>query len=155
MATEIERKFLVENQDYKKYAEGIYCCQGYICSEKQRTIRVRIFGDEAFLTLKGQADNITRKEFEYPIPINDAKELMNNFCQYSIIEKKRYIISCKGKEWVVDEFLGDNSGLVVAEIELEKEDETFSLPSWVGKEVTRDPKYLNVCLAKVPFKSWT
>ncbi|MGM0598239.1 MAG: CYTH domain-containing protein [Candidatus Rifleibacteriota bacterium] len=154
MANEIERKFLVVNQDYKNQADGVYCRQGYICAEKEKTIRVRIIGADAYLTLKGPARNITRKEFEYSIPIHDAEELFTNFCQYSLIEKNRYTLNYEGKEWVVDEYFGDNKGLVIAEIELEQEEETFMLPLWAGKEVTNEPRYLNANLARVPFKSW-
>jgi CYTH domain-containing protein len=154
MATEIERKFLVVDQSYKKQADGVYCRQGYICAEKERTIRVRIMGDNGYLTLKGPAKNITRPEFEYSIPLKDAEELIENFCRYSLVEKKRYILNHEGKEWAVDEFLGENQGLVIAEIELKNEEESFLYPSWLGKEVTNETRYFNANLAREPFKTW-
>lgn len=158
MALEIERKFLVNNDSWKKYADsGTRMLQGYIASEKT-TIRIRIAGKEAFLTIKGRsADNgLSRHEFEYAIPLRDAEKMLGELCEKPYIEKVRHIvISEDSHKWEVDVFTGVNQGLVVAEIELEKEDDGFALPEWAGEEVTSRPEYRNSSLVKNPFSAWS
>jgi adenylate cyclase len=153
---EIERKFLVRNDSWKKGATGKYFRQAYIYSDNgECTTRIRIAGDDAFITLKGKSVNITRAEYEYEIPVNDAKEMMNIFCSGSAVEKYRYIVMADGAKWEVDEFTGDNQGLVVAEIELPDETAQFVRPEWLGEEVSQDSRYTNACLAKKPYKNWS
>jgi len=153
MSREIERKFLVLNDDYKKETNGILYRQGYLCANPKRTVRVRIVGDTGYLTIKGASKGATHAEFEYSIPKEDAEELLL-LCETPLIEKYRYIIPFKGNTWEVDEFLGENKGLIIAEIELESETQEFELPPWVGVEVTSDPRYYNSNLARFPFSQW-
>lgn len=153
MAKEIERKFLVSDRSILSQLTGVRYSQGYISSDPSRVVRVRISGDSAYLTLKGPSKGAVRPEFEYAIPVGDAAELMS-MCTGLIIEKKRYTLDYNGMIWEVDEFSGDNEGLCVAEIELDSEDQAFSLPPWAGREVTDDPRYYNVNLAKTPFRMW-
>ncbi len=154
MGTEIERKFLVTGNEWRDMAAGIRYCQGYLCSGKERTVRVRIAGDTAFLTIKGETSGISRMEYEYPIPVEDAKVLLAELCEQPIIEKKRYTINYQGFVWEVDEFFGENEGLLVAEIELEEEGQRFAKPPWVGAEVSSDRRYANASLVKNPFSTW-
>ncbi len=150
---EIERKYLVVNKQYKE-GKPIRISQGYICSEEDRVVRVRIKGDKAYLTIKNATIGFARNEYEYEIPVADAEAMLHNTCQQPIIDKTRYILEHKGFTWEVDEFHGDNEGLVVAEIELEDKGTTFELPNFVGKEVTGEAKYYNACLFKKPYKTW-
>ncbi len=152
MAIEIERKFLVTGTDWKN-ATGLAYCQGYINRSKERTVRVRIAGPQAFLTIKGIAQGITRLEFEYEIPLPDAEQLLK-LCDGPLIQKMRYIVNDQGNRWEVDEFFGDNQGLVVAEIELKDENQTFERPNWVGREVSDDARYFNSNLATHPYSQW-
>ncbi|HVW97345.1 MAG TPA: CYTH domain-containing protein [Mucilaginibacter sp.] len=156
MAFEIERKFLVDHSKWKALAkpEGRYLRQGYLTDRKEATIRVRLDGDKAFITIKGATTGISRKEFEYEIPAEDGTELLNEFAP-AAIEKVRFDIIFEGKLWEVDEFLGDNAGLIVAEIELTNENEHFVLPDWVSAEVSHDARYFNANLLKNPFRSWS
>ena len=154
MGTEIERKFLVTGNEWRDMAAGIRYCQGYLCSGKERTVRVRIAGDTAFLTIKGETSGISRMEYEYPIPVEDSKVLLAELCEQPIIEKKRYTINYQGFVWEVDEFFGENEGLLVAEIELEEEGQRFAKPPWVGAEVSSDRRYANASLVKNPFSTW-
>jgi adenylate cyclase len=155
MPLEIERKFLVRKDLW--YAlhkpEGEDIIQGYLVSEPSLTIRVRVKNSSSFLTIKGPVHTATRMEYEYQIPKTDAVELLKAFAK-NTIEKTRYRIGFEGKTWEVDEFFGDNEGLIIAEIELESEDETFVHPLWLGEEVTEDKKYFNSALAVHPYKSW-
>lgn len=153
MAQDIERKFLVLNDDYKKGIDGVFYKQGYLCSNPQRTVRIRIVGDRGYLTIKSISKGAVRNEYEYIIPRKDAEELFL-LCERSLIEKYRYLVPYKGSNWEVDEFLGKNKGLVIAEIELESENQTFELPPWVGEEVTSDPRYYNSNLVRFPFSQW-
>lgn len=153
MAIEIERKFLVVG-DVWRSAPAVFYSQGYLNRDKARTVRVRIAGEEAFLTIKGISEGARRAEFEYPIPLRDARELLV-LCEQPLIEKYRRKILHDGFVWEVDEFLGENAGLVVAEVELPAEDTAFSLPAWVGDEVTQDVRYFNSSLSKNPFSSWS
>ena len=154
MATsEIERKFLVQNDVYRTLAVPRRIAQGYLNSDKLRTVRVRIDGDSAFLTVKSITIGISRHEFEYPIPTDHATELLA-LCEKPIIEKQRYRIPYRGMIWEIDEFLGQNEGLVVAEIELPDATTTFELPPWLGPEVSNDPRYFNSNLIRNPYSSW-
>ncbi len=156
MALEIERKFLVINSDYKKLSfQKKYIQQGFLNSDKNRVVRVRILGDQGFLTIKGisNARGITRFEWEKEIPSKEAKELMT-LCEKGIIEKNRYYHKVGNHIFEIDEFLGDNKNLILAEIELESEDEAFTKPSYLGKEVSGNEKYYNSNLSKNPFKDW-
>jgi adenylate cyclase len=154
MGKEIERKFLVTGNSFKDQGTPRLLKQGYICNSTFKAVRVRIDNTTGFITIKGATKGITRPEYEYEIPLGDAKELLENFCDPSVIEKVRYEVVVEGYTWEVDEFLGDNAGLIVAEIELNDETETCPKPAWVGEEVTDDPRYLNSNLAKKPYKSW-
>jgi len=154
MAIEIERKFLVKNDEYKSGAKGTYYRQGYISIDNRRVVRIRIAGKQAFLTFKSLISERSRSEYEYKIQVHDAFELLDKLCLKPIIEKIRYEINYDGDCWIVDEFLGENAGLIVAEIELEGEDQKFSKPSWLGKEVSADPRYLNANLVINPYRNW-
>ncbi|MBK8791888.1 MAG: CYTH domain-containing protein [Holophaga sp.] len=155
MAKEIERKYLVKLETWKPQGEGIHFKQGYLNAQKERVVRVRIEGAKAKLTIKGITTGVTRSEFEYAIPVEDAAILLDNLCEQPLIDKHRHRESHNGKTWEIDVFHGDNEGLVVAEIELASEDETIVLPEWVGEEVSSDPRYFNSNLLKHPFKNWT
>ena len=154
MPYEIERKFLVADEKILDGLEGTLCRQAYIFTTGYTVVRVRIAGDNAYITLKGSNDGIKRLEYEYEIPRNHAMEIIDRLCDGSVIEKIRYSVMYEGHEWIIDKFIKDNLGLVVAEIELDKENETFKLPQWIGKEVTEDPRYYNVSLAKNPYVKW-
>ena len=154
MGVEIERKFLVTGELWKKGARGILYRQGYLSTKKERTVRVRSVKDKAFLTVKGISTGISRLEFEYEIPLADAEKMLDELCAHPIIEKYRYRITCHGFVWEIDEFLGDNSGLVIAEIELAGEDQDFARPSWLGREVSGDPRYFNSSLTVNPYRFW-
>ncbi len=151
---EIERKFLVCSNKWREGVKGEAICQGYLNSVKERTVRVRISGDKAFLTIKGPKVNLTCSEFEYEIPVTEANQMLDELCERPLLKKTRYKVLHDGKTWEVDEFHGDNEGLVVAEIELDSEDETINHPGWVGTEVTEDPKYFNSSLISKPFSTW-
>ncbi len=154
MAKEIERKFLVNGDDWRKLADGVAYRQGYLSTVKERTVRVRTIGDDGYLTIKGVTVGATRSEFEYPIPAGDANEMLDELCEKPIIEKNRYKIPLGGVTWEVDEFLGVNDGLIVAEVELRTEDQSFPKPDWIGDEVTGDPRYFNANLIARPFSTW-
>ena len=152
MATEIERKFCVEGTSWRQ-GNSVRLSQGYLNRDKHRTVRVRIAGDEAFLTVKSVRQGVTRGEFEYAIPVADAEQLLK-LSDGPVVEKNRHVIVHEGSKWEVDEFLGDNAGLVIAEIELTSEDQPFSRPAWLGREVTHDNRYYNSNLAAHPYKEW-
>ena len=154
MAIEIERKFLIIEKPFSIAKRSLKINQGYIINEKSKVIRVREKGDDYFLTIKGNNIGISRLEYDFPISKEDAKELIFHFCKTTLIEKTRHYIEHKGHTWEVDEFHGKNNGLIVAEIELESEDEKFEIPDWVGEEVTQDDRYYNMNLAIHPFTSW-
>jgi adenylate cyclase len=153
MGQEIERKFLVRGAPWRTGA-GTLIRQGYLHNETGGTVRVRTKGVRAYLTIKGSTSGITRLEFEYEIPVEDAHQMLNELCQKPLIEKVRYEIQVGGFGWEVDEFLGENSGLVVAEIELEDENQEFPKPDWLGKEVSNDFRYQNANLVKHPYDRW-
>lgn len=153
MAQEIERKFLVRSDEWKAMAEATRYRQGYLSTVKERTVRVRTIDDRGFLTIKGVNQGLTRAEFEYDIPLEDANSLLE-LCEKPLIEKNRTRIAIGDFVWEVDEFFGENEGLIVAEVELESESQTFEKPFWIGEEVSGDPRYFNSNLAKNPFSSW-
>lgn len=155
MALEIERKFLVKSNSWKKLTKGIHYKQGYLSTDKNRTVRVRTINNKAFLTIKGISVGATRKEFEYEIPFDEGNEMLNELCFQPIIEKIRYKLKVEnGLVWEIDEFLGQNKGLILAEIELEYEEQNFIKPDWLGDEVTTNPKFYNSSLVKFPFSKW-
>ena len=155
MAKEIERKFLVAGDFKQGASESFRLIQGYISTDPDRTVRVRINGSHGFLTIKGRssADGLSRYEWEKEIPVEEARELME-LCGPGIIDKTRYLVPCGDHTFEVDEFYGSNQGLVLAEIELADEQETFQKPSWLGEEVTGDIRYYNSMLMKCPFTEW-
>ena len=154
MAEEIEKKFLLADNGWQGLAEGKAYCQGYLNSEKGRTVRVRIIGEQGFLTIKGPNDNGARLEFEYQIPVADAQEMLSRLCLKPLIEKTRYCIPFAGFIWEVDVFKGENEGLLLAEIELAYVDQEFLKPPWIGREVTGDSRYYNANLVRNPFCRW-
>ncbi|MEI7524722.1 MAG: CYTH domain-containing protein [Mariniphaga sp.] len=153
MGVEIERKFLVLNNDWRTLGTPVNYAQGYLTADGIRTVRIRIAGEEGFITIKGGSNGISRLEFEYPIPVLDALEMLR-LCAIPVIQKFRTKIDYKGKIWEIDEFEGDNKGLILAEIELTSEDESFDIPTWIGQEVTGDLRYFNSQLSVRPFRSW-
>ncbi|MDZ7805067.1 CYTH domain-containing protein [Thiohalophilus sp.] len=155
MAIEIERKFLVNSDSWREQADaGQHLAQGYLIGSREASVRVRIAGEQANLNIKSATLGIYRQEYEYPIPLADAREMLDALCEKPVIEKTRYHVNHAGHTWEVDVFEGDNAGLVVAEIELASESETFEPPHWLGEEVSADPRYYNVSLVKHPYKAW-
>ena len=155
MGIEIERKFLVRQEIWAQLEkpDGEFYRQGYLLTDPTKTIRVRQTSEKGFLTIKGISVGASRAEFEYEIPQEEAKDLLDQF-SVSELSKIRYKILFENKLWEVDEFLGENEGLMVAEIELQSEDETFTIPDWIGEEVTGEEKYYNSNLTLLPFKNW-
>jgi len=153
MGIEIERKFLTTQNAWRELGSPVPYKQGYLVSDGQRTVRVRVAGDQGYITIKGPTSGASRSEFEYRIPVDEANELFL-LCALPIIEKFRTEVIYEGKLWEVDEFLGANQGLVMAEIELSSEDESFALPPWIGAEVTGDRRYYNSQLALNPYLNW-
>ncbi|NHZ66171.1 CYTH domain-containing protein [Massilia genomosp. 1] len=154
MGVEIERKFLLVGDAWRSLGEPVLLRQGYLSTDPDRTVRVRIEGEGATLTIKGRSEGATRGEWEYPVPLSDAGELLDRLCQQPIIEKYRRRIAFAGNVWEVDEFLGANAGLMFAEIELGSEDQAFDKPDWIGEEVTHDRRYFNSSLIRLPFSQW-
>lgn len=153
MGKEIERKFLVKNNRWQKNAKGVAYKQGYLSTNKGRTVRVRVQGEDAFLTIKGPVQGIIRQEFEYPIPVKDALELFE-MCEKPLIEKTRYKIVYDNLIWEIDVFAAENKGLILAEVELSDEKQKVNLPDWIGKEVTGNRLYYNANLVLNPFTRW-
>ncbi|MCF7808505.1 MAG: CYTH domain-containing protein [Candidatus Marinimicrobia bacterium] len=154
MENEIERKFLVTSDVYRTLAQGEAYKQGYLNSDKERVIRIRTKSTTAFLTIKTLQKGLVRKEFEYQIPLDHAEYLLEHVCERPIIEKTRYHIDHGDHTWEVDEFHGENEGLIIAEVELEAADEDVVLPDWIGKEVSDDWRYYNSNLLQHPFNLW-
>lgn len=165
MAQEIEHKYLVLADDFRQLASPVYYRQGYIPTVNGMTVRVRIAGRQGYLTFKDHAVGLTRHEFEYPIPVDEAQQLLDLMCDPAQVEKERYVIPISGGQlpdgtpvtglhWEVDVFHGANEGLIVAEIEVPTEDTLFPLPAWLGPEVTADHRYYNSSLARHPFSQW-
>ncbi len=153
MAQEIERKFRVV-EGWRPPGKGTAFEQGYLSRVKERTVRVRREGDAAKLTIKGANQGISRAEYEYAIPVADAEAMLRELCEQPTIAKTRYVIEHAGKRWEVDVFAGDNTGLVIAELELASEDEVFAKPDWIADEVSDDPRYYNANLVKHPYRDW-
>lgn len=155
MAIEIERKFLLNREKWEEVEKplGEFYRQGYLLADPTKTIRVRQTSDKGFLTIKGISVGASRAEYEYEIPLQEAKELLDQFA-VAELSKIRYKISIGNHLWEIDEFLGDNKGLMVAEIELQNEDETFNIPDWIGEEVTGEEKYYNSNLVLKPYQNW-
>ena len=156
MGTEIERKFLVQGDAWKRAAEGPGepVRQGYLSTAREHTVRVRVKAGKGYITIKGESAGARRAEFEYPIPSEDATTMLDSLCQRPLIEKTRYVVRHRGCCFEVDEFHGDNAGLFVAEVELSSEDHEVELPEWIGKEVTDDPRYYNSNLVRHPYAHW-
>lgn len=154
MGVEIERKFLLAGDAWRALGTPVLLRQGYLSSKRERVVRVRIEGEQAMLTIKGASVGASRGEWEYPIPMPDAEEFLGQLCEQPIIEKYRRRIDFGGMVWEVDEFLGVNAGLVVAEIELTSEDQPFDKPDWIAAEVTDDARYFNANLIAHPFSQW-
>ena len=154
MPTEIERKFLVRGDRWRALGSGTAYRQGYLSTEIDRTVRVRTIADRGYLTIKGRSVGAARPEYEYEIPLEEANEMLDKLCKRPLIEKSRYKIEHRGFTWEVDDFAGENKGLVIAEIELSDEQQQFDLPDWIGEEVTGDPRYLNANLIRHPFSRW-
>jgi adenylate cyclase len=154
MATEIEHKFLVRMDLWRPAGPGLFYRQGYLSSVSARVVRVRVVGDKALLTVKGPSVGITRSEFEYPIPLDDATAMLDALCERPIIEKTRHRESFAGRMWEIDVFHGDNEGLVLAEVEVASEADPVALPPWAGAEVSHDLRYFNSNLVANPYKNW-
>jgi CYTH domain-containing protein len=153
MAVEIERKFLVTG-DRWRVGTAVRYRQGYLSTDKRRTVRLRVAGGRGYITIKGQTTGITRAEYEYEIPLRDAEEMLDQLCDRPLIEKNRTRVSWNNLVWEVDEFFGENQGLILAEVELTTADQLVELPDWIGQEVSGDPRYYNANLAKHPFTDW-
>ena len=154
MGVEIEKKFLLAGEGWRGLDAGRLYRQGYLHSEKGRTVRVRTVAERGYLTIKGPATAGIRAEYEYEIPFAEAVEMLETLCLRPLIEKRRYRIGFKGFVWEIDEFFADNAGLVLAEIELPAPDQHFEKPPWIGEEVTDDPRYSNAALSRQPYRSW-
>jgi adenylate cyclase len=152
MPLEIERKFLVRGDGWRTFPSRLIQ-QAYLSRDTDRSVRVRVDGDQAWLTIKGPATGVTRPEFEYPVPLGEAADLLQLRVS-GLIEKHRHVGVVGEHQWEVDVFLGANAGLVLAEIELDEEGEAFTRPDWLGEEVTHDPRYTNAALAQCPYADW-
>ena len=156
MATEIERKFLLRNAGWRAAVErSVPMRQGYLSSDARSSVRLRIAADQAFLNIKSGTFGIQRSEYEYPIPRADAEEMLDRLCEKPLLEKTRHYLHFGGHLWEIDEFAGDNAGLIVAEVELSHPDEAVALPDWLGTEVSHDLRYYNSQLARHPYRNWT
>lgn len=154
MSQEIERKFLVTGEGWRSLASPVTYRQGYLSLDKERTVRVRTVGERAYMCVKGITQGCTRLEFEYEIPLADALEMLEKLAIRPIIVKNRTKAAIEGRVWEIDEFFGENEGLIVAEVELPDEGALLVKPDWVGREVSDDPRYYNACLQSAPFRSW-
>jgi len=156
MGIEIERKFLLRNDTWRSSVERSQRFgQGYLAAGEDAVARVRLAGDQAWLTIKGRRSGIVRHEFEYAVPATDARQMLDHLCGGRVVEKTRHWASYGGYVWEIDEFEGENRGLVVAEIELNSAEDRFDRPEWVGEEVSEDPRYYNSYLAEHPFTRWS
>ena len=155
MGSEIERKFLLRNDEWREEVrDSVRLVQGYLARGPQSAVRIRVKGDKAELNVKHTLDGIERLEFEYQIPLQDAQEMLEKVALRPLIDKTRHHVEHGGHLWEIDEFYGDNAGLIVAEIELESTDESFDMPQWLGDEVSHDPRYYNSNLSELPFNRW-
>lgn len=155
MGTEIERKFLVISDSWRQGATGVAIRQGYLSSRKECAVRVRVSGGKGYLTVKGMSVGITRQEFEYEIPVEEAHAMLDTLAERPLIEKTRYTLAVDGLLWEIDEFSGENSGLIIAEVELEDAAQQITPPSWAGRDVSDDPRYFNANLVRNPYCTWT
>lgn len=155
MPLEIERKFLVIHDRWRRPDGGVRYRQGYLSTEPGRSVRIRTAAGKGIITIKGMTTNRARPEYEYAIPLADAEELLDTLCLKPLIEKTRYVVEYAGMRWEVDEFEGVNAGLVIAEVELAAEDQCIHLPDWAGVEVTDDPRYYNASLIEHPYSTWS
>lgn len=155
MATEIERKFLVKGDQWRALATGTLYRQGYLSTKKGCTVRVRLVGNQGYLTIKGLTQGFSRAEYEYPIPAEDAQEMLDNLCEAPLIEKTRYKIEYAGLTWEVDEFVGENQGLIIAEVELTDENQSLEVPEWIGIEVSGIIGNFNANLVQNPYCQWS
>lgn len=153
MGVEIERKFLVKNDQWRNLAQGELYRQGYIPT-LESTVRIRVIRDRGFITIKGMTQGISRAEYEYEIPVEDATQMLDHLCKPPLIEKYRHKIELNGLVWEVDEFLGANRGLTIAEVELKSADQAIKLPEWIGEDVSHNPRYYNSNLAQHPYTTW-
>lgn len=153
MGVEIERKFLVKGDQWRNLAQGELYRQGYIPT-LEGTVRIRVIRDRGYITIKGMTQGISRAEFEYEIPIDDATQMLDQLCKPPLIEKYRHKIELNDVVWEVDEFLGANRGLTIAEVELKSADQAIDLPNWIGEDVSHDPRYYNSNLATHPYTTW-
>lgn len=155
MPVEIERKYLLRNDDWELSADqGTRYVQGYLVGVGAASVRVRIEGEKAFINIKSATLGIYRQEYEYPIPVEEAREILDSLCEQPLVVKIRYIVVYRDLKWEIDVFEADNAGLVVAEVELTSENQKIELPPWCGQEVSEDPRYYNVNLGKQPFSIW-
>jgi len=155
MATEIEHKFLLRDDSWREQVHrSVPLCQGYLISDETRSVRVRIAADRAHLNIKSGTLGLMRSEYEYSIPVTDAHEILHNLCRKPLLEKTRHYLRHGDHTWEIDEFQGDNAGLIVAEVELSAEGEEFARPAWLGEEVSHDKRYYNAWLAEHPYKNW-
>jgi adenylate cyclase len=155
MPTEIERKFLLANDSWRKQiCSSTLLRQGYLANTRRASVRVRLAGDAGWLSVKAMTPGRARAEYEAAIPKDDANEMLDRLCEGALVEKWRHIVVHDGNEWEIDEFLGENAGLVVAELELDAEDQPFAVPSWLGDEVTHDQRYYNFKLSSHPWRRW-
>jgi len=155
MGIEIEHKFTLKNEQWRDHvARSERLVQGYLAGNERASIRVRITGDKANLNIKSATLGTFRQEYEYEIPLADGEKILNDLCEKPVIDKVRHYVQHAGKTWEIDEFSGENIGLIVAEVELESENEQFDIPGWADQDVSDDPRYYNVSLVKHPYKNW-
>jgi CYTH domain-containing protein len=154
MGEEIERKFLVTGEGWRNEAIGTPYRQGFLSTDPERTVRARVAANKGWIAIKGKSEGARRAEFEYEIPVADAQRILDTLCMRPLIEKLRYRVTAGGHVWEIDVFQGPNAGLIIAEIELEDEHESFEKPAWVGDEVTGDPRYFNSSLVSHPYNAW-
>jgi len=155
MGIEVERKFLVKSDAWRGREESqVHIMQGYLANNAGLTVRARVKGENAFLTIKGSTQGISRAEYEYQIPVEDAESMLKDLAIFPPVDKVRHRIRVGDHVWELDVFAGENQGLVMAEVELGSEDESFEMPEWAGDEVSSDPRYYNVNLARNPFRHW-
>ena len=154
MGVEIERKFLLKDDAWRSEGKGTRYLQGYLVRSGKRTVRIRTAGNKGYLTVKGADWNGIRSEYEYPIPVDDAERMLDELCEKPLIDKIRYRILYRGNIWEVDEFMGENQGLILAEVELESPDTPLECPPWIGREVTGEARYINANLVSRPFAEW-
>lgn len=154
MGTEIERRYLLKDSRWRPADRVVACCQGYLVCGPPTAVRVRILDEIATLNVKRLTTDLSRDEYEYRIPLKEAQEIIDRLCEGRLIEKKRHYVEYEGHTWEIDEYGGENAGLVTAEIELTREEERFAVPPWVGAEISKDHRYLNSSLAQRPYSRW-